>query len=986
MAHRIEVGMKKDLRDPAGEHARHQILDDLGVAVDDVRVVDVYTIDIDLTPEELERVRADLFTDPIIQESVLDSRLASEYDYLIEIGYQPGVTDNIGKSSAEGIADVIGRSLGEGEGVFKSTQYAVTGSVSFDICDAFTRNLLANQLIQRWAIKTPSEMAVLGGDGLLDLPLVTERSDSEVREIDLEIPDEALMELSRDGMFALELEEMLAIQGYYRDAHILETRTEMGLPIKPTDIELEILAQTWSEHCKHKIFAADIEYTDAAGTVHQIDGLFRNYVKATTDVVGEKVDWLVSVFDDNAGIIRFDENWNFALKAETHNSPSALDPYGGAITGIVGVNRDILGAGMGCRCIFNTDVFCVASPYYEGEIPPRLFHPKRVLRGVHAGVMDGGNQSGIPNVNGAIVFHDRFLGKPLVFCGTGGLIPRTIDGEPTEDKPISTGDRIVMLGGRIGKDGIHGATFSSEELHEGSPATAVQIGDPITQKKMSDFIIEVRDLGLFSSITDNGAGGLSSSIGEMARDTNGARVYLANAPLKYPGLAPWEIFLSEAQERMTLAVPPEHLDALMELAKRREVDATDLGEFTDSGFLECFYEGERIGSLHMDFLHGGVPTMQLKARLSPTEPELEILPSAPNYSEELKKVLGALNVCSKEALVRMYDHEVQGQSVLKQFQGREADGPGDASIIRPVPGSNKGIAIACGITPKYSALDAYWMMAAAVDEAVRNLVCVGASMGTIAGLDNFCWPDPVQSEKTPDGEHKLAQLVRCCEALRDVCVAYDIPLISGKDSMKNDYKIGDTKISIPPTVLFTAAAVMDDVTMAVSMDAKRAGDMVYVLGETKDELGGSEYLALYDQVGANVPTVEPAQARALYEAVHAAMNSGLVASCHDCSDGGLGAALAETACAGRLGMELDIAGIPLENPLTVLFSESQSRLVVTVHPELETAFTAALAGQTITRLGIVTEVCGLVVRKGDEELVRASLDELDRAWKTPLDW
>lgn len=986
MAHRIEVGMKRDLRDPAGEHAQHQILEDLGIVVDDVRVVDVYTINADLSPEELELVRKELFTDPIIQESKLDGQLASDFDYLIEIGYQPGVTDNIGKSSAEGIVDIIGRSLQDDEDVFKSTQYAVSGSVSAKTCDEFTRDLLANQLIQRWAIKTPAEMESLSGAGLLDLPIVTDRSDTEVHEVDLEISDDALMTLSRDGMFALELEEMQAIQSYYRDARILESRTEMGMPIHPTDIELEILAQTWSEHCKHKIFAADITYTDEEGTVHHIDGLFRNYVKATTDIVGEKVDWLVSVFDDNAGIIRFDEHWNFALKAETHNSPSALDPYGGAITGIVGVNRDIMGAGMGCRCIFNTDVFCVASPNYEGEIPARLFHPKRVLRGVHAGVMDGGNQSGIPNVNGAIVFHERFLGKPLVFCGTGGLIPRTVHGKPTEDKPITNGDRIVMLGGRIGKDGIHGATFSSEELHEGSPATAVQIGDPITQKKMSDFIMEIRDLGLFSSITDNGAGGLSSSVGEMARDTNGARVFLANAPLKYPGLAPWEIFLSEAQERMTLAVPQENLQALMELAARREVDATDLGEFTDSGFLECFYEGERIASLHMDFLHGGVPTMQLKAILSPIETQPEVLPSSPNYTEELKKVLGALNVCSKEALVRMYDHEVQGQSVLKQFQGREADGPGDASIIRPVPGSNKGIAIACGITPKYSDLDAYWMMAAAVDEAVRNLVCVGASIGTIAGLDNFCWPDPVQSEKTPDGEHKLAQLVRCCEALSDVCVAYDIPLISGKDSMKNDYKIGDTKISIPPTVLFTAAAVMEDVTIAVSMDVKRSGDIVYVLGETKDELGGSEYLDLYDQIGANVPTVDPVQARALYEAVHTAMQEGLIASCHDCSDGGLGAALAETACAGRLGMDLDFTGIPLENPLTVLFSESQSRLVMTVHPELDTAFTAALAGQTITRLGTVTEAPTLVIRKGDDELVRASLDELDRAWKAPLDW
>ena len=516
----------------------------------------------------------------------------------------------------------------------------------------------------------------------------------------------------------------------------------------------------------------------------------------------------MSVFHDNAGLVRFDENWLFALKAETHNSPSALDPYGGALTGIVGCNRDIMGAGLGCKCIFNTDVFCFAPPDYSGSIPDRLMHPRRVLRGVHRGVKDGGNQSGIPDVNGAFVFHDRFLGKPLVFCGTGGMIPATVAGRPSHEKGARPGDRIVMCGGRIGKDGIHGATFSSEELHEGSPATAVQIGDPITQKKMADFLLEARDLGLFTSITDNGAGGLSSSIGEMAETPGGAEIHLDRAPLKYAGLAPWEIFLSEAQERMSLAVAPDRLDALLALAKRREVEATDLGVFTDSGRLDCYYDGALIGALDMAFLHDGVPVMQLKAVWNPPEatPDIEIIDD--DWTVALKRVLGTYNVCSKESFVRMYDHEVLAQSVLKQFQGEENDGPGDAAVIRPVPDSNRGVAVACGIYPKYSDLDAYAMMACAVDEAVRNLVCVGGAIGRIAGLDNFCWPDPIQSDKTPDGEYKLAQLVRCCEALYETCVAYDIPLISGKDSMKNDYTLGDPKISIPPTVLFTATALL----------------------------------------------------------------------------------------------------------------------------------------------------------------------------------
>ena len=977
--------MLADRPDPTGQALRARLREDLGIAVEDVRVIDVYTIHAALTPEELERVRAELFTDPIIQESAVNHPIARNYDFIIEVGFRPGVTDNVGRSSVEGIQDTLGRALAPGDTVFKSRQYAVRGA-SREICEAIARRALANDLIEQWTVKSAAEVAALRGASLLGLPIVTERSEVVVHEVDLEIPDDALLAMSRDRMLALDLREMQAIQAYYRDPGVRARRAMAALPPRPTDIELEILAQTWSEHCKHKIFNAVIRYTDPDGRTREIDSLFKTYIKATTDTVGKRVDWLMSVFHDNAGIIRFDENHLFALKAETHNSPSALDPYGGAMTGIVGVNRDILGAGMGCRCIFNTDVFCFASPFYDGEIPERLLHPRRVLRGVHAGVKDGGNQSGIPDINGAIVFHERFLGKPLVFCGTGGLIPAVVAGRPSHIKQALPGDLIVMTGGRIGKDGIHGATFSSEELHEGSPATAVQIGDPITQKKMADFLLEARDLGLYNCITDNGAGGLSSSVGEMAQKPGGAVVHLDRAPLKYPGLAPWEIFLSEAQERMTLAVPPAKIAAFLDLAQRREVEATVLGEFNDSGFLECFYEGRRIASLSMDFLHNGVPKMYLEAELtpSPTRPDLHI--ARADYTDDLKAVLASLNVCSKESFVRMYDHEVLAQSVLKEFQGVCHDGPGDAGVIKPVPDSWKGLAVACGICPKYSDLDAYAMMACAIDEAVRNLIAVGAQMGTIAGLDNFCWPDPVQSEKTPDGRHKLAQLVQCCQALHEVCIAYDIPLISGKDSMKNDYKIGDTKISIPPTVLFTAVAVMDDVRRAVSMDVKRPGDLVYVVGETRAELGGSEWCAVHGHTGGVAPQVDTRSARARYEKLHAAIAHGLVASCHDCSDGGLAVALAESAFAGGYGMRLDLRAVGADNDAVALFSESQSRFVVTVAPHHADAFESALAGAGAVRLGAVTNDDRFVIQGSAGAAVDATIADLKEAWQRTLRW
>jgi phosphoribosylformylglycinamidine synthase len=984
--HRIEVGMQAGRPDAVGQRVRARLAADLGIAVGRVRVIDVYTIHAQLGPKDVTRVRDELLTDPVIQESRLDGALARDFDYIIEVGYLPGVTDNVGKSAAEGIADVLGRPLSRGEAVYKSTQYVLYGALDAAKCDRIARGALANPLIQRWAVKTPGEIEALAGRPLLSLPVVTERGAGIVREINLDVPDEALMRISREGLLALELPEMHAIQAYYRRPATRSAREKLGVPAGPTDIELETLAQTWSEHCKHKIFAAKIRYTDAAGGTRTIPGLFRTYIKETTERLRGQADWLVSVFDDNAGIIRFDDHWNFALKVETHNSPSALDPYGGAITGIVGVNRDVLGAGMGCRCILNTDVFCVASPDYAGTIPERLFHPKRVLRGIHAGVQDGGNQSGIPDVNGAIVFHDRFLGKPLVFCGTGGLIPARIDGERSERKGAKPGDRIVMAGGRIGKDGIHGATFSSEELHEGSPATAVQIGDPITQKKMADFLIEARDLRLFSSITDNGAGGLASSVGEMAKGPGGCQVHLNRAPLKYAGLAPWEIFLSEAQERMTLAVPPDCIEPLMDLARRREVEVTDLGEFTESGLLECFFSGRRVAALEMEFLHNGVPVMELEAKLDPAPSRTETIEEKDDLTKDLLGVLGRLNVCSKEAFVRMYDHEVLGQSVLKQFQGAANDGPGDAAVIRPVPGSNRGLAIACGICPKYSDLDAYAMTAAAVDEAVRNLLCVGARLGTIAGLDNFCWPDPVQSEKTPDGRHKLAQLVRSCEALHEICLAYGIPLISGKDSMKNDYKIGDTKISIPPTMLFTAVGIVPDVTRCVSMDAKAACDLVYVLGETHREMGGSEFLALQGQLGAAAPRVDAGRALALYRALGAAMEKGLVASCHDASDGGLGAALAETAMAGGLGMDLDIGALQTESDAVALFSESQSRFVVTVPRAAAAGFDQVFRGLPCHCVGKVYDAPRFRVLNGKRVRVDVTLDQLKTAWKRPLDW
>ena len=991
MAWRIVVGLKDNVRDARGERVKREIREHLGVALHSVRTMDVYTVDAELTAQEVAAAAAGPFSDPVIQDYAINQPLAHDFDVLIEVGFRPGVTDNSGRTAREAIQYITGRPFAASEAVYTSVQYLLSGAVDVAVAERIVSGFLANGLIQRWSIVPANEF-----DRERGLPVVVPKVDVgshqvAIREIDLNVSDSELLQISKDGMLALTLEEMKIIQNYVADPQVQANRKEVGLGAMLTDCELEALAQTWSEHCKHKIFAAAIDYEDTTtGEKQSIDSLFKSYImRATRDIRAQAGDndICLSVFKDNAGVIRFTDDWSIVFKVETHNSPSALDPYGGALTGIVGVNRDAFGTGMGARLMFNTDVFCFASPFYDKPLPPRLLHPRRIFDGVVEGVEHGGNKSGIPTVNGSLVFDERFAGKPLVYCGTGSIMPAELNGHPCHEKRALTGDRIVMVGGRIGKDGIHGATFSSEELHEGSPVTAVQIGDPITQRRMFDFLIIARDRGLYNSITDNGAGGLSSSVGEMAEDTNGFEMHLDRAPLKYNGLQPWEILISEAQERMTVAVPPDMLNEFMTLAAEMDVEATDLGQFTGSGYYHCLYQGKTVTWLPMEFLHNGVPQLQIPARWVPPQTNEPQLPS-PDIDSTIKQLLGSLNICSKESVVRRYDHEVQAGTVVKPLTGVANDGPSDAAVVRPLADRFDGVVTAHGICPRFSDLDTYHMTANAIDEALRNYVSVGGNIDHVAGLDNFCWCDPVKSEKTPDGEYKAAQLVRSNQALYEYCLAFGVPLISGKDSMKNDYQIGDTKISIPPTLLFSVIGKIDDVRQATTMDAKRAGDLVYLLGRTEDELGGSEYYALHGELGANVPKVDAQSAMNRYRSVNAAQKQGLIASCHDLSDGGLAVAVAETAFAGGFGVAVCLAQLDAPQGLsdaTLLFSESASRLLVTVRPEHQAAFESLFTGQSCRCIGEVTAFNELrITGSNGNPLAVSTIDDLKTAWQAPL--
>ncbi len=994
MLQRIEVGLKSHITDTLGKKAAAGLRHDLSVPVESCRIVQVYTIS-GVDEAGMEKImQAAALHDPVLHNAS-PAPLARGFDWVIEVGFRPGVTDNPGRTAKETIALVLGLSREEAQAVavYTSTQYLLCGTLTKEDIERCARDYLANELIQRFSYKDKDTWHTSPGF-LVKTAEVSGTAIDRVETIDLKsMTDEAMLAFSRTNTLALSLDEMHTIVNYYEDETVKVHRKTLGLPYLPTDAELEALAQTWSEHCKHKIFNAKIYYTDNhTGRSEVIDSLFATYIVGSTKTIrgakGED-DFCLSVFKDNAGVIRFDDKYSVCIKVETHNSPSALDPYGGALTGIVGVNRDPMGTGMGSDLVCNTNVFCFASPFWDKELPPRLLHPRRVLEGVREGVEHGGNKSGIPTVNGSLVFHDNFLGKPLVFCGTVGIMPALVAGEPSHEKKVNPGDYIVMCGGRIGKDGIHGATFSSEELHEGSPATAVQIGDPITQRKMYDFLMRARDKGLYNAITDNGAGGLSSSVGEMAEFSGGCWLDVAKAPLKYDGLRPWEILLSEAQERMTLAVPPQKLDAFLCLAREMDVEATALGEFTDTGYFYVTYGETPVACLTMDFLHKGVPQMELSAVWEAPVADEPYMPLfVADQSAVLKKMLGRLNICSKEYIVRQYDHEVQGGSAVKPLTGAEDDGPSNAGALRPVLSSPKGIIVSHGICPRYSCLDTYWMMASAIDEAIRNAVVTGADLRHMAGTDNFCWCDPVQSDNTPDGEYKLAQLVRANKALAHFCQAFGVPCVSGKDSMKNDYTAGDTKISIPPTVLFSVISVIKDVTTCQTMDFKAAGEFVYILGITRPELGGSEISAMFKAPFSDVPQVDVLSARQRYLTLHKAMQKGLITAAHDLSDGGLGVSLAEMCIAGRIGASVDLDAVPTcPDPMEttdLLYAESNSRILVSVKPEHKTAFEQYFAGQCYSLIGHTTADVCLTITRGADFVLREGVEALTRAWQTPF--
>ncbi|MBU8914057.1 MAG: phosphoribosylformylglycinamidine synthase subunit PurQ, partial [Spirochaetales bacterium] len=965
-----------------------------GHSIRGASIVDVYIVDgaPDLSEEAAER----FFSDQVAQQVVVSDGpfYGQPWSVLIEVACRPGVADPVASTIRDSLSTEFG-TLPEMAVVQTARQILLDlgGAPSETRPAAAARDialLFHNPLIQQATVISRPEWDA-GVRPPERYPVIAGHSIPPVERIDVaQLSDDDLEALSRERLLALDLREMRAIRDYYGDPEVRAGREVATLGPAATDVELEMIAQTWSEHCKHKIFAARITYTEEGRQPEVIDSLFKTYIRDTTSRVAPDHSFVKSVFDDNAGVVAFDDETLLCFKAETHNSPSALDPYGGAITGIVGVNRDILGTGKGARPIFNTDVLCFGYPDTPSdELPDGLLHPRVVLDGVHRGIVDGGNQSGIPVAAGAFLFDDSYVGKPLVFCGTGGILPASINGEPSWIKHVRPGDLAVMIGGRIGKDGIHGATFSSLGLDENSPTSAVQIGEPITQRKMADFLLEARDAGLYTGITDNGAGGLSSSLGEMARESGGIEIDLDACPLKYGGLAAWEILVSESQERMSLAVDPATVDWLLALAARRGVEATVVGRFTKDRRIRLTHEGTVVGEIDLDFLHEGLPQMELQATWPDRDAPRAPIAGDPASPDAVKSALLALladpNIAGKEHLVRQYDHEVQGGSIVKPMCGLHADGPTDGAVLKPRYDSWRGITVTHGINPRYGDVDTYHMAAASVDEAVRAHVALGGDPEQMAALDNFCWPDPVLSDSTPDGPFKLAQLVRACRGLADACVAYGLPLISGKDSMKNDSYLGGRKVSIRPTLLVSLMGIVPDVRRAVTSNFKTPGDRVLLIGTGLPALGGSAYERYVGHELGDCPHTNLTANPRLYRAVHTATSEGLFTSLHDVSDGGPAAALAEAAIGGRLGARIILPtdATTAADAVTALFGERTGTFIATCSPE-DLHAVKATDSLVIADIGEVTGELLLQVTAGGtagETTVTWSLDELIGAWQ-----
>ncbi len=957
-AWRVEVTVRPAAVDPTGAAAQRALLRH-GLETTSVRSRRGFLLGPDLQDAQVRTFAKQVLVDPVLETFEVHapgspSPRPKAGVHRVSVQLRPGVTDPVAHSVQKALGDMSLPIVP----VATYRAFDVQGPNDPSATLAAARRALANVVVHE----------VLADELPTELPGKGKPVDRSAHPIPLAHLDPVGLErLSKDGGLALDATEMTAVQAHFRQ-----------LGRAPNRMELETIAQTWSEHCKHKTLTGRVQFEGKT-----INNLLKATIAHVTHTLAR--DFCVSVFVDNAGVIRFDDEDSVCIKVETHNRPSAIEPFGGAGTGVGGVIRDVLGTGLGARPIASTDVFCLAPPDLRADhLPQGCLHPRTVLQGVVAGVRDYGNPMGIPTVNGSVHFDEDFVGNPLVYVGNIGILKTA-----RATKAARPGDMVLALGGRTGRDGVHGATFSSLALHTDSEklsSGAVQIGDPITERRAMDAVLALAEQDLFSSITDCGAGGFSSAIGEMAEGL-GAEIELQHAPLKYDGLAPWEIWISEAQERMVLAVPPQHLDRALAVCRSEACEAVVLGTFTATGRLVVKFGGTVHADLDLHFLHQGLPVRERQAVYVPRRVQEPVLPAATDCGAALLAALADFSVCSKEWIVRQYDHEVQAGSAGKPLCGRHADGPSDAAVLAPKLGSRRGIVLGNGLNPRYSKIDPAAMAECALDEAMRNIVASGGDPDYTAVLDNYCWGNTNQPER-------LGELVRASFALRDLALRYRTPFVSGKDSLHNEFRAGDRTIAIPGCILVTAMSIVADVERTLTMDCKRQDSLLVLVGLTKQELGGSVYFKQQGHLGASVPRVDADLGLSVLHGVHRAQGARCILAAHDCSEGGLAIAAAEMAMAGRLGVRIDLDAVPLGpgldrdtmRPEHLLFSESQSRILLEVAPDRLADLQANLRTAPHAVIGRVTGGPTIAFHRGGTPVAEISIAAALAAWKRPLDF
>lgn len=952
MIWRIDVFPKSH----APSTALAQQIADLGVTGSfQVYLRPVYLIDADINDSDMRSIADALLIDPVIENYRVSrgffETVPSESEILVT--YNPGVSDPVALSLEKAIKDLC----------FSVKNTRIARAYSFKGLERPVINSVAPKLFFNPLIEHIVEYGKVKDLDSLD-EFKGKRYDFSLTHVEmLSVGDTRLKEISGQGCLSLSLQEMRIIKDYFK-------RKQRN----PTDCELETIATLWSEHCAHKTFRGRIVYEerDLRGRPKQItiDNLLKATVMKATKRIGSK--HCVSVFHDNSGVVRFDKNNNICFKVETHNHPSSLEPYGGASTGIGGVIRDILGTGCSAKPFANIDVFCFA-PWrisYE-DLPQGLLHPKRIIKGVTRGVRDYGNRMGIPTVAGAVLFDDRYLGNPLVYCGTLGIIPKE-----KSFKKVEAGDLVMLCGAKTGRDGIHGATFSSKELDEQTVGltSAVQIGNAIEEKKVTEAILRARDKDLFAAITDCGAGGLSSAVTELAQE-HGVEVHLDKVPLKYSGLSYTEIWISESQERMVFFAKERDLAQLKELFDEEDVDLTVIGKVTDSKKLVLYYQGNTVCELDLDFIFE-LPTLEKQAQWILKKETPIALREEKNYNTQVLNLLASPNIACKDWVLREYDHEVQAGSVQKSIFGITQTAASDAAIVRPDLHSNKSVAIAVGINPFYSDHDPYWMAALAIDEALRNVVCAGADLSRTFILDNFCWGSP--QDKT-----LLGGLVRAAFAARDFATYFKVPFISGKDSFYNEYTVGKKRIAVPGTLLISAMSVIDDWKKSLNATFKKEGNLIYLIGATKNELGCSEYFRSLGVKAGLVPRVDKRTAKKTLDRVSSVINKGHVSSCHDLSEGGLAVAAAEMCINSGLGADIFLEEVAAKESLRAyekLFSESATRFLVEVEKKRQRKFERQLKGIAWGLVGCVSAESKLTFYDKGAKIVDLDIEALERAW------